>query len=125
MIEHIVDKEIFQEVLRTGVTSRSEHFTLYKMNAPENIDEAQKPVYLQVGVVVPKRLAKKAVTRNAIRRQVYGIAKKVGELFPKQLHVVRLNKSFDRKTYLSPSSLKLKLDVASELQSLYKDGATL
>ena len=120
MIDHIVDKEIFLEVLRTGVTSRSEHFTLYRMNVSKDTNSLKLPNCLKVGIVVPKRLAKKAVTRNAIKRQAYSVANKFAELFPEEFHVIRLNREFDRKKYLSPSSIDFKLDVCNELKVLYK-----
>jgi len=121
MIDHIIEKEVFQEVLREGVTSRSEHFTLYRMNASQDIDRLSGGAPLQVGVVVPKRLAKKAVTRNAIKRQVYNIAYAAALKYPHELHVIRLNKEFDRKIFLSPSSKKFKLEVNKELRALYSE----
>jgi len=33
MIDHIVDKEVFREVLETGIFARSEHFALHKLKA--------------------------------------------------------------------------------------------
>ena len=74
MIVHIVDKELFQDVLREGVRSRSEHFTLHRLKAQIKNNLDTTAVNLRIGVVVPKRFAKRAVRRNAIKRQVYALA---------------------------------------------------
>jgi|APCry1669189768_1035252.scaffolds.fasta_scaffold67034_2 ribonuclease P protein component len=119
MIDHIVDKEIFQEVLRAGVRSKSEHFTLHRLDAQLASNFNKSSANLQIGVVVPKRFAKKAVRRNAIKRQVYAIAKSLALRYPKEIHVIRLNKEYDKRKYLSPTSTNFKVDVQKELQTLY------
>jgi len=69
--------------------------------------------------MVPKRWAKRAVTRNAIKRQIYS----VGAQFALQLrplgHVVRLRATFDRKEFISASSDLLKAAVRTELLELF------
>jgi len=72
-----------------------------------------------LGAMVPKRWAKRAVTRNAIKRQIYA----VGAQFALQLrprgHVVRLRATFDRKEFISASSDLLKAAVRTELLELF------
>lgn len=88
------------------------------------LDEAQlfRGAELWLGAMVPKRWAKRAVTRNAIKRQIYDVSKNFA---PQQLpaaFVVRLRRDFSRKEYLSASSAKLKQDVRTELLALMQSG---
>lgn len=76
-----------------------------------------------VGVVLPKRWAKRAVTRNAIRRQVYSVSHEIEASLPPAAHVVRLRTGFDRSKYTSPKSDVLKHDVRAELQQLFRRAA--
>ena len=72
-----------------------------------------------LGAMVPKRWARRAVTRNAIKRQIYT----VGVTFEAQLvqaaHVVRLRSAFDRKQFVSATSDQLKQAVRAELLQLF------
>lgn len=72
-----------------------------------------------LGAMVPKRWAKRAVTRNAIRRQIYS----VGSLFEVDLgvaaHVVRLRSGIDRRSFHSCSSDRLKAVIRDELNMLF------
>ncbi len=72
-----------------------------------------------VGAMAPKRWAKRAVTRNAIKRQIYQVVQAFGPRFPQAAHVVRLRSGFDRKVFLSASSDALKLAVRTELEQLF------
>ena len=71
-----------------------------------------------LGAMVPKRWAKRAVTRNAIKRQIYAVSAN-SPLLP-QAHVVRLRATFDRKQFVSASSDVLKVAVRDELLRLFK-----
>ncbi len=119
MIVHIIDKEVFQEVLLIGAKTRTEHFTLHRINVPQDSLANPKLESLQIGVVVPKRLAKRAVTRNAIKRQAYSISRESANRYLNEQHVIRLNKEFDKKKYLSASSKLLKSEVNKEIRALY------
>lgn len=77
---------------------------------------------LWVGAMAPKRWARRAVTRNAIKRQVYTlfdphVHPPAGQL-PQAAFVVRLSKAFDRKRYPSAWSEALRLAVRAELEQL-------
>ena len=72
-----------------------------------------------LGALIPKRWAKRAVTRNAIRRQVYAIALDVENHLAKRQYVVRLRATFDRTQFISASSDALKAAVREELQRLF------
>ena len=74
--------------------------------------------------MVPKRWARRAVTRNAIKRQIYAVsAAAPSSTLPPAAHVVRLRAGFDRKAFVSASSDKLKAAVRAELQQLLERAA--
>jgi ribonuclease P protein component len=72
-----------------------------------------------LGVVLPKRWAKRAVTRNAIRRQIYETARPLTGQLPAAVHVVRLRAGFSREQFVSASSDALKRAVRAELLQLW------
>lgn len=84
-----------------------------------------KPLFSHVdqtwmGAMVPKRWAKRAVTRNAIKRQIYTITGAAdGVRLPQAAYVVRLKSAFDRKEFISATSDELKLAVRLELHRLF------
>jgi len=70
--------------------------------------------------MVPKRWARRAVTRNAIKRQIYGVAAVFESRLPAAAHVVRLRSTFDRQQFVSACSAPLKLAVREELHALFE-----
>jgi len=71
-----------------------------------------------VGAVVPKRHARRAVTRSLIKRQIYAAAERHrGRLGP-GLWIVRLRSPFDRTHFVSAASQALRDDARRELESL-------
>jgi ribonuclease P protein component len=76
-----------------------------------------------LGAVVPKRWAKRAVTRSTIKRQIYTVAQEF-ELFRQSqpavsmAFVVRLRHVFDREAFVSATSEPLKQAIRAELQVL-------
>jgi ribonuclease P protein component len=69
--------------------------------------------------MVPKRWAKRAVTRNAIKRQIYTVSAEFESSLTESAHVVRLRSGFDRAQFVSAASDVLKLAVRTELLSLF------
>lgn len=135
----------FQAVLAGATVARSEHFALHRSELPscdkgvagvlaselsekaEITEKKLQPLFplldLWIGAMVPKRWAKRAVTRNAIKRQIYTVC---ADFSPKQRQaafVVRLRRDFSRKVYVSASSDQLKQAVRTELLALILDGA--
>jgi ribonuclease P protein component len=113
----------FQAALSGSTIARTPHFALHRCaldvppaNAPL-FDSPPPAVWL--GAMVPKRWAKRAVTRNAIKRQIYAVTATAA---PTSLiaaaHVVRLRAGFDRKEFVSATSDHLKAAVRAELQQL-------
>jgi ribonuclease P protein component len=76
-----------------------------------------------MGALIPKRWAKRAVTRNAIKRQIYSVSLEFEPQLPVAAHVVRLRAGFDRKQYISATSEVLKRAVRGELQQLFARAA--
>ena len=72
-----------------------------------------------LGAMVPKRWAKRAVTRNAIKRQIYSMSSELETTLANEAHVVRLRSAFDRTQYVSATSDALKRAVRSELEQLF------
>ena len=72
-----------------------------------------------MGAMVPKRWAKRAVTRNAIKRQIYGVSADFSSALGVAAYVVRLRAGFDRKQFISASSELLTTAVRLELQQLF------
>jgi ribonuclease P protein component len=76
-----------------------------------------------IGALIPKRWAKRAVTRNTIKRQIYTVIQTFEPSLPAAAHVVRLRAGFDRAQYISATSDVLKQAVRAELQELFARAA--
>jgi len=127
----------FQAALAGTVQAKSAHFVLHfcRFDAPaarplaSAADAAgafargfvlEQPA---MGAMVPKRWAKRAVTRNTIKRQIYHVS----QLFENRLlagaHLVRLRSAFDPAQFHSASSVQLKAAVRGELLTLFERAA--
>lgn len=115
----------FQAVLADRTVSRTAHFALHRSaldvtgpgsDGPQALFVVRE---LWVGTVIPKRWARRAVTRNAIRRQIFSVAQELALQLPLAAHVVRLRTAFDRKQFPSATSDALKRAVRAELQQLF------
>jgi ribonuclease P protein component len=122
----------FQAVLAGERVASTAHFVLHRNVLPDMRRPAagsgeppsEKPARPQPGTVwlgamVPKRWAKRAVTRNAIKRQIYSVSSQVEFDVPGAAHVVRLRLGFDRKQFVSASSDPLKIQIRQELVRLF------
>jgi ribonuclease P protein component len=72
-----------------------------------------------LGAMAPKRWARRAVTRNTIKRQVYTVGATFEARLPQAAYVVRLRTAFDRKQFVSATSDALKAAVRAELLQLF------
>ncbi|MEB0109735.1 ribonuclease P protein component [Variovorax sp. RTB1] len=116
----------FQAVLAGSTVARTPHFALHRCPLDVPAGEAATLFDVQdvwLGAMVPKRWAKRAVTRNAIKRQIYNVSAAPEVTLPIAAHVVRLRSGFDRKEFVSATSEKLKAAVRLELQQLLKRAA--
>lgn len=120
----------FQAVLAGATVARTTHFALHRcpLDAPAGqvaslFASTQAQPHVWLGAMVPKRWARRAVTRNAIKRQIYTVSAATEASLPAAAHVVRLRAAFDRKEFVSASSDKLKAAVRAELQQLLSRAA--
>lgn len=104
-MQRLKSRAEFQAVLAAGIVARSPHFALHRMPAPDTA----------IGVVIPKRWAKRAVTRNTIKRQIYSVSESLE--FPAAAYVVRLRAGF--AGFRSATSDDLKREVRGELFKLF------
>lgn len=74
--------------------------------------------------MVPKRWAKRAVTRNTIKRQIYSVCAELESSLAEGAHVVRLRSAFDRAQFVSATSDALKHSVRTELLKLLERART-
>jgi len=71
-----------------------------------------------LGTVLPKRLARRAVTRNLLRRQIREAMRRHVAALPPGLWVVRLRTAFVRSGAQSAASLPLRRAARAELDGL-------
>ena len=128
----------FQAALAAGTAARTAHFALHRlrlapMDMPPTGPGSPEPQALfslegvWLGAMVPKRWARRAVTRNAIKRQIYAVGatfeERLAQAAPQSALVVRLRTAFDRKQFVSATSAPLQQAVRAELQQLYGHAA--
>ena len=127
----------FQAVLAGSIVAKTTHFALHRnaldaqaVQSPldKAVDIAISPALFKVsdvwiGAMVPKRWAKRAVTRNAIKRQIYTVCADFAQDYSQAAFVVRLRREFARAEFVSASSMQLKQAVRIEVQALLQTGA--
>jgi ribonuclease P protein component len=115
----------FQAVLAGATVARTTHFALHRgpLDVPSGAASLFAVQDVWVGAMVPKRWARRAVTRNAIKRQIYNVTAASEASLPRAAHVVRLRAGFDRQQFVSAWSDKLKAAVRAELQQLLERAA--
>lgn len=106
--------------MASGVAVKTPHFALHlRVHTPQAPLSWAESGSTWLGVVVPKRWARRAVTRNLIRRQIYGLWQSLPRsTWPPGAMVVRLRASFDPKIFTSASSAALRSAVRQELLAL-------
>jgi ribonuclease P protein component len=118
----------FQALLAYRPVSRTTHFALHRLcpqSQPQAGDEAggaslfHPTAAVWVGAMVPKRWARRAVTRNAIRRQIYAVCDELSGPLPAGAHLVRMRAAFAPRQFPSASSDALKREVRAELRQLF------
>lgn len=117
---HLRHRAQFDAVLASAPAAKSPHFALHMADTtahrdPSGLFPGQGP---WVGVLLPKRWARRAVTRNTLRRQVYALAAEWHARLPDAALVLRLRAGFDRKAFPSATSEALKRAARAELQTL-------
>lgn len=149
-VGHLLRAVDFQRVLGTAPQSRSAHFSVHHLpggpslpakparlaladklstgdapSCPPAVDDRPaKPVNGRwLGLVVPKRHAKRAVTRTLIKRQMRAVMQAHVTHLSSGLWVLRLRAPFDRKMFISAASERLRCEVHDELTLLLQRAA--
>jgi ribonuclease P protein component len=133
-VQRLKTRPQFQAVLAGSIVARTTHFALHRNALDAKAVQAKAEAQLDaralfpvqatwIGAMVPKRWAKRAVTRNAIKRQIYTVSDDFSQQYPLAAYVVRLRREFSRKEFISASSEQLKSAVRAEVQALMQAGA--
>ena len=77
------------------------------------------PGAVRVGAVIPKRWARRSVTRSLLKRQVFAAFERHLDQLPSGMWVVRLRSSFEKSQFPSAASQALRLAARSELERLF------
>ncbi len=138
---HLKQSADFQRLLATPIRQRSAHFAVHHVNAKplaasqrrerplaeklstDKAPLADKPVDDFVGgrwlgCVVPKRHAKRSVTRSMLKRQMRAAAQRLGPRLGDGLWLLRLRSPFAVQQYPSADSAALRAAARSELDQL-------
>ena len=151
MLGRLVHKADFERLLSTRSRTRSAHFALHHVNAGPSapakhqarvraaelstgtgqqavqaVDDspAVAPDAVWFGCVVPKRHAKRAVTRNLIKRQIREAFGRHQARLPRGLWMVRLVAGFAAAQFASARSEALAGAARAEIDSLLARMAT-
>lgn len=150
MIAHLVRSADFERVLRTRTRVSSAHFSLHHVaDGPSTplkhvakcvaaelstgevpidsspVDETPRaaPEAVWLGTVVPKRHARRSVTRTLLKRQIRAAITRHLASLACGLWVVRLRAPFDRAHFVSAASDQLRRAAYDELESLIGSAA--
>lgn len=116
----------FQRALATRPHARSEHFVLHHCpklvelstggtaNGPDGVDEPRR-----FGQLIPKRHARRAVTRSLLKRQGRAAWQRHARGLRAGDWLLRLRGGFDPARYPSAASDALRLSVRVELDALF------
>ena len=147
MIERLLRSADFERVLRTATRARSTHFAAHHVgdspslpakvakvalaaklsttdvpHQTQPVDESlalsPKPAATWLGAVVPKRHAKRSVTRSLLKRQIRAAVLAQGDMLSTGLWVIRLRAPFDVAQFPSARSQALRDAARSELDLL-------
>ena len=123
----------YEAVMAGGTLSRTPHFVLHRValdapsaaTGPESTGRQALFAVREaaIGAVVPKRWARRAVTRNGIKRQIYTVSAAFEPRLPLAAFVVRLRSGFPREQFPSAWSDALKRAVREELTALFTQAA--
>jgi ribonuclease P protein component len=134
----------FTAALAAPVLSKSPHFVLHHLaaqpvsaswrppqalakdlstdaapNQAASVDNSAKPGQWWLGLVVPKRHARRAATRNLLKRQMRAQAEGRRPHLPPGQWVIRLRAPFDPRLFTSAASGRLRGEARSELAQVF------
>lgn len=148
----LIHKADFERLMGTPILSRSAHFAVHHLpQAPSRVaepaltpgsgpeatelstrwSEHHPPIVDNLvasrwlGVVVPKRHARRAVTRSLLKRQIRAAFGRQESALPAGLWLVRLRQPFAPPQYISARSPVLVEAVQGELEQLLRHAAAV
>lgn len=144
----LLHKADFERLLQTPIRSRSTHFAVHHVaagpSAPARRPARPEPAELSTGTppvapcpvddlppagplqghwlgsVVPKRHARRAVTRNLIKRQIRAVVAARAGALPPGLWLVRLRAPFAPQAFPSAASAALRHAAREEIERLFR-----
>jgi ribonuclease P protein component len=137
-VQRLKNRAQFQAAMAGETVARTVHFVLHRAaleaqpgtepSATGPTSERARALFAVagepwIGAVIPKRWAKRAVTRNGIKRQIYNVSATFEDRLPPAAHVVRLRMDFARAEFASAWSDALKQAVRNELVRLFERAA--
>ena len=139
----IVASADFERVLRSRSRASTPHFAVHHLPAARStppgpgaqpapvelstdlkqsgerpVDDSSPAAPKRLGVVVPKRHARRAVTRSLLKRQIYAAGGRHVAALPSGLWIVRLRAPFERERFTSAASRALRDAARAELDEL-------
>lgn len=146
MVGRMVQAADFKRLLAAPQRARSAHFAVHHLSsrpsAPRRVAIHQSSTDLStdpasamghavdkapdghwLGCVIPKRMARRSVTRNLVRRQIREAVGDHVQTLPPGLWLVRLRAPFDPKVFVSAASQPLREAVRTELRQLVRQAA--
>lgn len=146
MFGRLVHKADFERLLATRFRARSAHFALHHVSSkptglaawvpgakvselstvaarshPQPVDDSIGGVW--IGCVVPKRHARRSVTRSLLKRQIRACFERQGSLLPAGLWLIRLRAAFTASEFVSARSAILAQAARAELDGLLSQAA--
>jgi ribonuclease P protein component len=131
VIGRLVRREAFERVLATPARARSTRFAVHHHVGPmppaelstgalpgltTAVDDLAAP--RRAGWVVPKRHARRAVTRNLVKRSIRTALDRAAPGLPAGDWVVRLRAPIEPGKYPSAASRQLRVELRGELDAL-------
>ena len=103
-----------------GEPSPDELSTVLVITGEGPVDDLSVEPLRRLGAVVPKRHARRAVTRSLLKRQIYAAGSRHATMLAPGLWIVRLRAPFDRSRFKSAASAALQAAACGELEALFR-----
>ena len=118
----------FQATMAGETVARTAHFALHRLvlgdAARASLEPGGPPLFgvpgVWLGAMTPKRCARRAVTRNAIRRQIYALGEQLDPPLTDQAYLIRLRAAYSPAQFPSARSEALRHAVRAELLQLFQ-----
>ena len=145
-VRRLVHKADFVRLLNVSAKERSTHFAVHHLAIaplpparrladaespklstddeqvlPQDVDNS--PDALWIGCVVPKRHARRSVTRSLLKRQIRNALQRHAGALPRGQWLIRLRSAFAPKLFVSAASLALADTIRRELDALLSRAA--